>query len=245
MKHTILIASCLLSGVALSATVLTSATSSSTASVTNSYDTNTNEPTQIELLAELTSIGYIPEYLCAAGMSNSDSSTLLSAATEVLSENWQSMTAARETVTAASRDIKRLSRAIEQGNTTPEVEAQLQNRLNEHTAAQAQIDLVLNLVRTEVNATLSSSQSSALAQIIANKEQPLPTHYLVLDKSPSEWAAFCKAYAECQTNPSPSQDALNIVAAADMMYAVSLAQTHINTHLNSVLQVFDTYITQP
>ncbi len=245
MKHTKLIASCILSGIALTAAVLTSTASTSYAYASHSHNNETVIPSRLELAAELANLGYIPEYLCAAGLNASDSSTLLPIAEEALTDQWVLISTNRETVTNTNQELNRLSRIIKNGNASPKIESEYKNSSAERDAAQAQLDAAAAAIRAKINTKLSYKQITTLDRIVANRKQPLPTQYLVLEYTQSEWTTFCKAYSECQTNPKPSKESQGIVNAADMIYAVNLAQIQLDTNLASIKQVYKVFIATP
>jgi hypothetical protein len=244
IKHSKLFSGLLLSSIAITIAVFASAASQSTASLPNVYDAEP-PPSRIEMAAELSNLGCTPEFLCAAGLSASESSTLLLFVEELLAEQWHVISENRETVTATTKDLKQLSVVIKKGNATPEIQIEYQDRVAEQLAAQSVLDTVITSIRLDVYNQLDPDQATTLGRIFLNRNQQLPAHYLVLEYTQREWATFCKAYAEYQTNPEPSQSTQDTVNAADMQYSVNLAQIRLSTNLESVQQVFHAFITTP
>jgi hypothetical protein len=169
-------------------------------------------PTTISPAVALPRTGIDVEKLLAAGVQPVQFEGIVNASRDYLAENEARWQAADQ---ALSDSREALELAVQEGEPA-NIEA-ARALLAQREAARAQVQ---NELFTVVSGLLDAAVGARLGRVRANLDQwPLPTKYLVRDRTEAEWIGLRDSLAEVaeaqSAQRSANPDALSVVAAAD------------------------------
>lgn len=195
-------------------------------------------PTQEQLRQEFAATGLTPQILCIAGLTAGQTTTVVTAALDSITEHWPLLEPARQNVSVKRGDVARLEALIARGIATPTDHGSLATARAELASADLELDDVLADIRSAINQEFDTEQLTIVSRLIQNAKLPVPIEFHILDRTPVEWVRFRKAYSECQTNSAPSPQASDLVNACDTDYSVTLARARLEFNLDSVRDAF-------
>jgi len=144
---------------------------------------------------------------------------------------------AESRMAAARVSSDALRRKIQSGKGSPEDVTAYQAALAELTSATALKEAALAACRAPAEALLSQAQREQLARVRANEHWQLPTEFLLVDRTESQWVALRDALANEKIAPRYGEETApqhaSVLGAARAHADVALAKTRLDSNLAS------------
>lgn len=186
--------------------------------------------------------GLDPEALAAAGASSQGVAAVVAAAGAVVG-NGTDFLAMTERLGSAQRAHDRVLRLVRRGQGSLFDQGLLGAAAQELTAAQSARDSFLEGLFTTATQPISNVQRTALAGIRANRSQPLPTVYLVTDRTDAQWTALREALANeriaARTGGATDSGAAALLSAVRGETAVAATTSNSASRLQETTASFD------
>lgn len=174
-------------------------------------------PTARELRSFLGELGLLPGPLAAAGVSAVQTTALVSAAREHMTQHSATLPAARERVRSLRTQIASLANLASTGRATQQQHADLQSLRGSLNGSEASLAGMRAEALAAITAGLNPAQRSLLATFAANAGREVPMEYLAVSRTDAEWVtlrdSLIQRRVDTQNNVENSEAAARVTAA--------------------------------
>jgi hypothetical protein len=200
------------------------------------------EPSPHEVEVAIRRAGLTPERLAAAGVGAQQVTAMVVAARTYLSDHQGDLDAADSTGGAARAERDRLQRLLESGLATENDIAALGAAQTQLDSAEAARDVILEGLYAAATSGIGGEARAALVMLKAGSVWDLPTPYLAIERSQTQWVALRDDLANlriaAQLGEEPDPGCEDDVMDANADPAVSAASTNLANNLTDVSQAW-------
>ena len=190
--------------------------------------------THADLATALIRAGLDPEALAAAGVTSSETTTLVGLADQYLQGASSTLSGLDADYAAARKERDELQRLIQSGLGTSQDVTDYQSAAADVADAETARDDFLDGLFDDAAVGLSASEVSTLQAIHGNRHWDLPIQYLVINRTEQAWVDLREALANLEIceklSEDPDQACVGFVGDADLDTDVAAAASSLDAN---------------